>query len=92
MARRIVLNTAQKQPRKPWDPQNTLDRAIQERTRFLEKNPQYIEYQREIDRILDKAGNSENRMTVLALMMEAKLMELHGQLKNLNSILIRAAA
>ena len=75
-----------------WDPERQLAEALAERDGFLEENPQYGEMQREIDRMLDKAGSSQNRMAVLAMLMEAKLIELHGQLKSLNRILLRTAA
>lgn len=60
-----------------------LDRAIRERDLFLEKNPHMEKYQREIDRHMRGAGSSENRMAILAMMMNAKLMELQEQCKAL---------
>ena len=47
--------------------------ALKERDALLEERPDLQEYQKEIDRLLDNAGTPENRMTVLALMMEAKI-------------------
>jgi NAD-dependent SIR2 family protein deacetylase len=91
MGNQIQLNVRYKIPNQPWDPDEELHRAVNQRARFLEQYPQYKAYQHEIDRMLDKAGNSENRMIVLALLMEAKLVELHSQLKTLNGILCRAA-
>jgi hypothetical protein len=70
------------------DSASPLDQAIAERDRFLESHPQYRTMQKEIDRLLDKAGTSENRMAVLALLMESKLMELYGELQQLNRILL----
>ena len=92
MARQIHLKMALTVPNRPWDPEEALHRALDERTRFLEEYPQYKAFQQEIDRVLDKAGSVENRMSVLALLMEAKLVEMHGQLKILNGILRDAAA
>lgn len=73
-----------------WNPDRVLGEALAERERFLEKFPQYREYQRQIDSMLDRAGSSENRMAVLALLMEAKLIEMHDQLKDLNRLLQEA--
>jgi len=68
-------------------PDNRLSQAIAERDRFLERHPQYRAMQQQIDSILEKAGTAENRMAVLALLIESKLMELHGQLQSLNRVL-----
>ena len=70
-----------------WDPDRLLADALADRARFLERYPQYREYQRQIDDMLDRAGSPENRMAVLALLMEAKLIEMHDQLKDLNRLL-----
>jgi len=75
-----------------WDPEKVLADALAERALFLESNPQYRSFQREIDMILDKAGTSENRMNVLSMLMEAKLLELHEQFRHLNAILTKAAS
>jgi hypothetical protein len=72
----------------PWDPDRLLAEALAERALFLERYPQYIDYQQEIDGMLDRAGSPENRMAVLALLMEAKLIEMHDQLKDLNRLLL----
>ncbi|MDA8140951.1 MAG: hypothetical protein M0036_20070 [Desulfobacteraceae bacterium] len=73
----------------PWNPDQQLIEALAERARFLEKYPQYQSFQNEIDELLDKAGTAENRMAVLALLMEAKLIEMHDQFRQLNHILLR---
>jgi hypothetical protein len=93
MGRRINNNMANRalSVNVKWDPQQALAEALTERNRFLEQNPDYIPYQQEINRILDKAGSAENRMTVLALLMEAKLVELHQQFKDLSHILMRSS-
>jgi hypothetical protein len=59
--------------------------AIQERKAFLKKNPHLSDFQKKIDRLLANAGNSEKRMTVLSMMMEANLQELKNQLKILSA-------
>jgi hypothetical protein len=61
--------------------------ARKERDRLLKEYPDLIEYQKEIDRCLDNAGGSENRMAVLAVMMEAKLKELQDELSHLSVVL-----
>ena len=58
---------------------------------FLSKHPKHKKFQIEIDGILDKAGSADNRMTVLAMLMEGKLIELQSELKKLNAILLRTA-
>lgn len=80
------------QPQSACDRQSDrlLSQAIAERDQFLEQCPQYRKLQDEIDTMLDKAGSSENRMAVLALLIESKLIELHGQLQHLNRILLSA--
>ena len=60
-----------------------LEKAIKERDRFLERNPHMKRYQREIDHRMKGAGSFENRMAILSMMMNAKLMELHEQCKAL---------
>jgi hypothetical protein len=64
--------------------------ALAERALFLERHPKYKAFQKEINSILDKAGSSENRMAVLSMLMEAKLLELQKELRHLNAILLRA--
>lgn len=92
MAHMLKLNTSFKRTDEPWDPDQVLTEALAERALFLKEHPRHKKFQDEIDRTLDRSGNAEGRMTVLAIMMEAKLIELSGQLKALNSILLRAAA
>ncbi|RJQ80126.1 MAG: hypothetical protein C4519_10280 [Desulfobacteraceae bacterium] len=89
MAHRYRITTPSK-PAGLWNPDRQLTAAIAERDQFLERHPQYRELQQEIDRMLDKAGSAENRMAVLALLMESKLIELHGNLQRLNRILLSA--
>ncbi|MBR9979504.1 MAG: hypothetical protein KFF50_00610 [Desulfatitalea sp.] len=92
MAHRLhIPNTMRRQPAGPWDAERQLADALRDRAAFLEKFPQYREMQNDIDTMLDKAGTVENRMAVLALLMEAKLLELQGQLGALNRIVRRLA-
>ena len=60
--------------------------ALRERDALLEERPDLKEFQEEIDRILANAGGFENRMVVLAVMMEAKLKELQKQISHLSFI------
>lgn len=90
MARKLRLQIEPDKRPKSWDPEKALANALAERALFLENHPQYKPFQQKINMLLDKAGSPENRMTVLAVIMEAKLIELHEQLKRLNTILIRA--
>ncbi len=89
MANRLRINVAAHRiPAGKWDPDRYLAEALAERDRFLNRYPKYKSLQREIDSVLDKAGSSENRMAVLALLMEAKLLELHNHLQRLNRVLL----
>jgi hypothetical protein len=60
--------------------------ALNERETLLEKHPHLEDFQKKIDRILVGAGNFENRMNVLGLMMEANLKELQKQLTHLSAV------
>ncbi len=62
--------------------------AREEQDRLLKERPSLKEFQKEIDRCLNNAGSSENRMAVLGIMMGAKLKELQEQLSHF-SFLIR---
>jgi hypothetical protein len=66
--------------------------ALAEKALFLENHPRYKTFQKEIDKMLDKAGGPENRMAVLAVLMEAKLLELQKELRHLNAILLKTGA
>lgn len=88
MSRLLKVSFDPKSDKAPWNPEAALAQALEDRERFLATYPQYHSYQREIDRTLDKAGTPENRMSVLALLIEAKLIELHHQLVRLNRILV----
>lgn len=92
MAQMLKLNTTCKTTNAPWDPERTLAEALAERARFLKRHPRYQRFQAKIDRTLNKAGNADARMAVLAILMEAKLIELRSRLGQLNRILIKLAA
>lgn len=62
--------------------------ARQERDRLLNEHPELKKFQKKIDRCLDNAGSSENRMAVLGIMIEAKLKDLRDELSHL-SLLMR---
>ena len=62
--------------------------ARQDRDLLLEEHPELKEFQKKIERCLDNAGSSENRMAVLGIMIEAKLKELRDELSHL-SLLMR---
>lgn len=87
MAHRLSLpDPGRRTPKAPWEPEQYLAAAMRERAAFLERHPQYRSLQDEIDLMLDKAGSAENRMAVLALLMEGKLLELQGQLQRLQRL------
>jgi ubiquinone biosynthesis protein UbiJ len=71
----------------PWNSEKALAEALTERAEFLKQHPKLLKFQNEIDRLLDKAGSSENRMIVLAMLMEGNVLELHKQFQNLKRIL-----
>lgn len=88
MANMLRLQVSRRGHDVPWNPDKALTQALAERAEFLQQHPKHLKFQKEIDRILDKAGSSENRMIVLAMLMEGKLVELHKQFQNLNSVLL----
>jgi dsDNA-specific endonuclease/ATPase MutS2 len=62
-------------------------RARQERDHLLNEHPDLKEFQKKIDRCLDNAGSSENRMAVLGIMIETKLKELQDELSHLSFLM-----
>jgi|GEM_PF-962597 len=92
MANRLRLRLSTRRHDAPWNPEQALAEALAEKVDFLNRHPEHREFQKEIDRLMDKAGSSGNRMTVLAMLMEGKLIELHQQLQKLNNILLKAGA
>ena len=92
MAHKLTIENRAEATELSWDAESALADAIAERSQFLEKNPQHREYQSEIDMILDKAGTSDNRMTVLAMLIEGKLIEMSQQFRKLSGIVVKMAA
>ncbi len=86
MAHKLKLQISPDKIPSFWNPEKILTDALAERALFLENHPKYKKFQHEIDILMDKTGTSENRMTVLAVLLEAKLIELHKQLKHLNTM------
>jgi hypothetical protein len=64
-----------------------LRKALDDRERFLNSCPHLRAYQRQIDHLLDRAGNVNGRMAVLATLAQAKMLELRDRLNDLNRIL-----
>ena len=91
MASKFKLQIAPEKGPKIWDPEKTLADALAERDQFLKNHPKYQALQNDINKMLDKAGSPENRMAVLAVLMEAKLLELQKELRHLNATLLRMA-
>jgi hypothetical protein len=82
------LNPSKGSHRTGSDPVNqTLQQALAERKRLLERYPHLQTYQDEIDRILDKSGSSQGRMAVLGMLMQDKLITLQKELLKLVEIL-----
>ena len=66
---------------------DALKKALADRDELLERHPHLRASQAEIDRILDKSGNHQGRMAVLATLMQGKLLEMQKELYNLADIL-----
>ena len=64
---------------------NYIETALKERDAFLKQHPHLKAFQNEIDALLDKSGNSKNRLAVLAMMIQSKLVELNQCSANLKS-------
>ncbi|MGA3117885.1 MAG: hypothetical protein ABSF90_26060 [Syntrophobacteraceae bacterium] len=65
--------------------QEILEEALKAREQFLKQYPHLQSFQDEIHRIMEKTVGFENRMLVLAFMIETKLYELRDSLANLHS-------
>jgi hypothetical protein len=63
--------------------QEILEEALRAREQFLKEHPHLQAFQDEIDRMLEKTVGFENRMSVLAFMIEAKLYELRDSISRL---------
>ena len=66
-----------------------IDSAKKELYDFLSKNPKYIKYQDDIDRILNGCISNRDRQTALLMLMAGKLDELKNACKSLHSILTK---
>jgi hypothetical protein len=65
-----------------------IEDAIKERDKFIEDHPHLKDYQKEIDKALEKVGDdTEKRLEVLAEMAEGKSIELQASLFQIISIL-----
>jgi hypothetical protein len=68
----------------------SLQTALAERERFLERQPHLRAYQAEIDRVLDNSGNQLGRMAVLGTLLQGKLLEMQRELFKLSKILTQS--
>lgn len=75
-----------------WDHEKVLAEALAERSRFLEKRPQHRKFQSYIDKMLDKSGSRSNRMVVLAMLIEGKLVEMRREFNKIEGILTQINA
>ncbi len=82
MGQQIVLSIAPK-PYQDMSTEEILENAIKEREELLEQKPKLKVFQEEIDRLVRNAGNFENRMAVLGIMIGAKFEELRMQISYL---------
>jgi hypothetical protein len=81
------LNKSDTAPRRlPATANPGLQEALARRERYLERHPHLRAYQAEIDRVLDKSGNSLGRMAVLGTLMQGKLLEMQSELYKLTQI------
>ncbi len=63
-----------------------LKKAIQKRNEFLEKHPHMREFQDEIDGVLNKCGNQEDRLAASQILLSVKLKEFSGRLEKIQCI------
>jgi len=68
----------------------TLEEALKAREQFLKEHPDLQPFQNEIDRIMEKTVGFENRMSVLAFMIQTKLFELRDSITALRSATLKA--
>ncbi|MFZ0929070.1 MAG: hypothetical protein WAN11_10745 [Syntrophobacteraceae bacterium] len=69
--------------------QETLEEALKAREQLLKDHPHLQSFQDEIDRILEKTVGFENRMAVLAFMIEAKLYEMRDSIAKLHAATLK---
>lgn len=77
-------------PHHPLTGNERLQHALAERDRYLERHPHLGPFQAEVDRLLDKSGNSDGRMAVLGTLMQGKLLEMQKELNKLSNVLSAA--
>ncbi len=80
---------AEREPSK-MSSNDALVEALNAREKFLKEQPHLQSFQDEIDRILEKTVGFENRMSVLAFMIEKKLYELKDAFDNLRTATLKA--
>ena len=68
----------------------TLEEAIKAREKFLKEHPELQPFQDEIDRIMAKTVGFENRMSVLAFMIQTKLFQLRDSITELRAVTLKA--
>jgi hypothetical protein len=81
------INPHNASPPSSWDHEKALAEALANRSRFLEMHPKYLQFQSDIDKMLDKSGNQSNRMVVLSMLIEGKLAEMNQEFKKIRGIL-----
>jgi hypothetical protein len=64
-----------------------LQKALAARERFLKRQPHLRAYQAEIDRVLDKSGDTRGRMEVLGTLLQGKLLDMQRELYKLSQII-----
>jgi hypothetical protein len=85
MAERLWFQTPKNIGRPTASCEQRLSEALEARDRLLRERPSLQSYQDEIDRALQNVIGYEDRMAVLGVMMEAKLLELGNSLAGLQS-------
>jgi hypothetical protein len=76
------MKMAEPAPRKMSSPV-VFEEALKAREQFLKEQPHLQSFQDEIDRILEKTVGFENRMSVLAFMIQIKLYALRDSIAKL---------
>lgn len=71
----------------PDRPAPCLQAALEARERFLARRPDLRPFQEEIDRLINGAGDADNRMAVLEFLMESHLIRLKQSLTALAGLL-----
>ena len=64
-----------------------MKKALAERDQLLKRHPHLRACQAEIDRILDKSGNHQGRMAVLATLMQSRLLDMQKELYKLTDLI-----